>query len=319
MSVIFSSCSRAAIVGAALVGTAAHAAPLGFSGAPEGADDMFEVVSRSAGQGRAGMIVAALTVCVGLVAMAWRGRRVGPAAIAFEAPAMVMSAPMREDIPGDMLPAPAFGRVPPPQLTAPCAPERWIEIAAELSCRHDRRVGVIVAHVGAYEELAFRFGSEHARQTVDIITQEIRAALRPGDLVSVRDNGEIVTCAPFVMVKDEIKGIAARLRRTIAEIGERSGIDFKVRMGTSIYPLDGYTGEELIASAIESFDLDDSRAQDLAAVAARNPYMIVPGGNSAKASAARKQRAKNNSAGSSKTRRPSRPVARAAMAGEAAS
>jgi GGDEF domain-containing protein len=283
----------------------------------EGPDEALLATGATAGDGGSNTLaVAAVTLAFGLAAMIVlyfrsRGRVVAMAPITGGADA----APREQVILPANFQAPApFGRGLPPQLAMPCAPDRWIEVAAEVSCRHDRRVGVIVARIGAFEDLQFRLGAEHARQTLEILTNEMRSVLRPSDLVAVRDGGDIVCCTPFVMVKDEIRSIAGRLRRKIDQVGHRAGIDFGASVGSAIYPIDGYSGEELIANAVVNAENPDQPPLDLPALAARNPYMLVPPLKARLAPTSVKRRAKAKVASPRKRRQ---GAAEAALAGDA--
>jgi diguanylate cyclase (GGDEF)-like protein len=127
--------------------------------------------------------------------------------------------------------------------------ENKIELAAEASLRHSRTIGLVVLQIPAFAEIAARHGRHVADKLIGTVAMELCSSVRRGDHVAVRDNGEIIVCVTLVAVRDELSRIAARLLTVIHGLGSASEPSFTAEAGLSIYPLDGYSGEELIESA----------------------------------------------------------------------
>ncbi len=159
-----------------------------------------------------------------------------------------------------------------------CDAERWIEIAAAVSAQHGRRVGVIVVDVEGVAALAAKGGGADAEVAMAELCREIRTGMRPSDLVEARDGREIIVCAPFISLKDEIFRIGERVRGKMQRVEARLGVDLSPRLGIAMHPIDGYTGEELIAAAKADLAGETGYVLDAPATA---PRLVKPAGPAA--------------------------------------
>jgi hypothetical protein len=128
--------------------------------------------------------------------------------------------------------------------------ERWIELAAEVCCQHNHRLGIIALQILDAEGANCSPSSETVADFNAALTSAFSASLRPSDLISVRDRGEIVIGVAFILNKDQITRIIDRLRPIVERVAKDLGMSVRCNFGASIYPIDGYSGGELIQSAL---------------------------------------------------------------------
>ena len=150
--------------------------------------------------------------------------------------------PVPRTLPRDMLNDPAL------KLTLP---ER-IESAIEASKIESRSLGVLSLQVAEFDALSRRLGAEPMERIVAKSTEALKRQLRATDRASGSGRDEILVCLPLMADRRDLESVAARLARTVqsclaAETGEAepAGLD----CGVAMYPIDGYSGEDLIASA----------------------------------------------------------------------
>lgn len=126
--------------------------------------------------------------------------------------------------------------------------EGQIEAAAAASVEFNKTFGIIYFKVGASDGKMLQPINGDTSQAIEDLAEKLRSALRKTDHVAVIDHSEIVVCISLLPGYTELTSIGERLRK----IGLESGLfekDFAQKPGLAIYPLGGYRGGELIASA----------------------------------------------------------------------
>jgi hypothetical protein len=124
-----------------------------------------------------------------------------------------------------------------------------IEIAAEASVELSRRVGVIYMPIPAYFEIARGNGTAAAAHAMNAIADEFRRRLRPSDQVAIVDDNVIVICVCLLSSLDDLKNVAMRLNRVVRAVGAGDVPAAVARAGVAMYPIDGYTGREMVLAA----------------------------------------------------------------------
>ena len=135
----------------------------------------------------------------------------------------------------------------------------------------------------------------------------LRRAVRPTDHVAVVDQFGIAVCLPLIAQRGDLESVGLRLNKVLAGMQPQlnaspiAGFD----LGLSIYPLGGYSGEELIESARSAALM---RRDARLAVLAYQPDAATQSGTAAvsmpklaatKPAAAKPTRARRKSAGAS--------------------
>jgi len=115
--------------------------------------------------------------------------------------------------------------------------EDTITEAAYCSNEYGRRLSVICVRIpGA------------SRATRDLVADLLRKHVRSTDEVDMVSNEEIVVCCHLLRDALSAEIIFKRLERVLRSSGPISA-SFPVRIGKALYPLDGYTGADLISTA----------------------------------------------------------------------
>ena len=129
--------------------------------------------------------------------------------------------------------------------------EQQIEAAAEAAKRYSRTLGVISINLGCYEDLAARYGVAPTRRAMQGVSEMIRGKLRQYDVVSLNGDDELIVSVAFIRERSELLIVGNRLRDTIAalQIPDLGNHKFAPQLGFAMYPLHGYTAQELIAFA----------------------------------------------------------------------
>lgn len=140
--------------------------------------------------------------------------------------------------------------------------EQQIESAAEAAKRYSRTLGVISIQLGCYEELAARFGAGPTRRAMQGLCEMIRGKLRQYDVVSLQDDDRLIVSVAFIRERSELLAVGNRLRDSISalQIPDLGNHRFAPKLGFAMYPLHGYTAQELIAFASKEAGEDKDAA-----------------------------------------------------------
>lgn len=128
--------------------------------------------------------------------------------------------------------------------------EHWMDLAAEVCGQYNRHLGVIALHILHVEDRDCAGTPAKVAEFNEKLSRAISAILRPSDLVSMRERGEILIGVPFVQNRDQVAKIAERLKPMPSAIADELGLVAKCHLGVSIHPADGNSGGELIQSAL---------------------------------------------------------------------
>ena len=123
--------------------------------------------------------------------------------------------------------------------------EEQVEFAIQASVRAGRVIGVIHFHLTPVKQVGSLGGGAQYNQSIDTVAAALREKLRMSDHVQVIGPSEILTFVTLLSELQDLNRIAKRLFR--------SARCFKcfntMPPGVAIYPLNGYSCEELIMSA----------------------------------------------------------------------
>jgi endo-1,4-beta-D-glucanase Y len=132
--------------------------------------------------------------------------------------------------------------------TSPETLPRKMENAAEASKEFGRTLGVIYFDLGEPARGKRKRVAPNREHEVEDLLQRLRKELRGTDHATLIDDREIVACVGLLPGMTELKTISERLRKAGLTF-ESFAYAFESSPGLSIYPLDGYRGEELIHRA----------------------------------------------------------------------
>ncbi|MGE3245824.1 MAG: hypothetical protein AB7F96_11435 [Beijerinckiaceae bacterium] len=135
-----------------------------------------------------------------------------------------------------------------------------VEIAAESSARASRRIGAIVLPLPVPHQPGSHL---HDPQFADRFALQLRRFLRTSDYAGPAGDRRIVVFVSLLKNADDLYAIAERLQRIASGCFEECA---NVKPGVALYPLDGYTAEEL-------FDTASRRALAPAGETARLPAL----------------------------------------------
>lgn len=145
--------------------------------------------------------------------------------------------------------------------------ERQIEIAAEACTRLSRTIGLIYFEAPAYAQIEAQHGKAGAHQAMSCLASELRRSLRNTDHVSLLDDNSVLVCICLLANLSDLENIARRLRSVVERLGLGAELGAVLPIGLSIYPLNGYTGADLISAVREDFRRAAGTAECLAAPA----------------------------------------------------
>lgn len=128
--------------------------------------------------------------------------------------------------------------------------ERRIEAAAEASKRYGRTLGIIHYNLDAYRQVARAEGAAAADAMMDEIVSTLGPKLRNTDRVERLGKGRFIAVIVLLPEKSVLDSICKRMEGALRSLqGKYASPDSAVDIGMSIYPMGGYTGEDLIATA----------------------------------------------------------------------
>ena len=127
---------------------------------------------------------------------------------------------------------------------------KQIETAAHACVRLSAKMGLIYFDIPSLLAVGEKFGDAALDRLLHVLSSELTRAIRRTDHVEVIDRHQFVIAICLLRNADELHGVANRL----AEVLRRQGLfsrksSANLPMGTSVYPLDGYHGDELIEAA----------------------------------------------------------------------
>jgi predicted signal transduction protein with EAL and GGDEF domain len=125
--------------------------------------------------------------------------------------------------------------------------ESRIEAAAEASQRFGRTLGIIHYNVDAYKTVARNDTPQAAEAMMDGLIAALRPRLRNTDRVERLGKGRIAVVIVLLPEKAALESIRKRLDVALRAAEPRA--DGAVDVGMAIYPIGGYTGEDLLATA----------------------------------------------------------------------
>jgi diguanylate cyclase (GGDEF)-like protein len=159
------------------------------------------------------------------------------------------SAPVGDEVYSTPLVAPRTLDGDPLSAAAPLT-ER-IEAAAEASKRYGRTLGLIYYDLDIYADIERAYGEARAEAFLDSVVASLRARLRNTDGIARQGKGRFVVCIVLLPEKAALESIRNRLSAALqaVEVDAPAEASRAFDVGLSIYPMGGYTGEDMIATA----------------------------------------------------------------------
>lgn len=130
-----------------------------------------------------------------------------------------------------------------------------------------RTIGLIYFEAPAYAQIEAQHGKAGAHQAMSCLASELRRSLRNTDHVSLLDDNSVLVCICLLANLSDLENIARRLRSVVERLGLGAELGAVLPIGLSIYPLNGYTGADLISAVREDFRRAAGTAECLAAPA----------------------------------------------------
>ncbi len=124
-----------------------------------------------------------------------------------------------------------------------------IDVAAAASVRLSRTVGLIYFEFPSLAAFEAEHGAESARGLVAALAEDYRRALRATDNVSILNGEHILIAISLLAGRKDLETIASRLTAAARRRGMIEEDAPSLPAGLALYPLDGYSGAELIESA----------------------------------------------------------------------
>lgn len=133
----------------------------------------------------------------------------------------------------------------------PMALGRQIEVAAEACVRLDSKIGLIYFEPPTVAESRNTGGGAAATVMVAALAAELRRWLRPADHVEVVNQNQIVCCICPLETRQDLESVAKRMCAIVRRMGlaGNGALEAPVPAGLAMYPIDGYSGQELIDCA----------------------------------------------------------------------
>lgn len=129
--------------------------------------------------------------------------------------------------------------------------EQRIESAIEASARYSRTIGLIAYDLDSYRRIARANGVPAAEAAMEFVVTMLRMRLRNTDRIERVGKGRFVVCLVLLPDKPALLSVRERVEKAMAELRlealRNEPIEFD--RGLSIYPMHGYTGEDLIEHA----------------------------------------------------------------------
>jgi diguanylate cyclase (GGDEF)-like protein len=129
--------------------------------------------------------------------------------------------------------------------------------------RTERQLALLVLDLDGFKEVNDRLGHTAGDQLLAEVAQALIATVRTGDTVIRHGGDEFCILAPETDA-EHAQGLAARIREALAGV---SGVEVPVSasIGAAVFPADGATAEELLATAdIAERSAKSSRQRQLA-------------------------------------------------------
>ncbi len=136
--------------------------------------------------------------------------------------------------------------------------ETRIEAAAEASKQYGRTIGLIYYNLDSYRHVARTEGVAAAEAMTNAAIEALGSRLRNSDRVERLGKGRFVVCTVLLPDKAALDSIRNRLDASLLKMKPASlgDSEFVFDVGMSIYPMGGYTGEDLIATASARCDAE---------------------------------------------------------------
>lgn len=125
-----------------------------------------------------------------------------------------------------------------------------IQHGVAVSLENSRTVGLVYVRLTNLPMLRERLGEEFSDNAVTGLLDQLRSQLRRGDLLARLDGDVAVVMLSDISSKSDLQSVASRVRRTLeVAIDEADSLRLTSDLGTAMYPIDGYSSEELIEAA----------------------------------------------------------------------
>ena len=140
-----------------------------------------------------------------------------------------------------------------PVVAGGAALVRAIDQAIPTALTQDLKTGVLHLAIMDIQELRERHSEAEIDALQNAVGASVSAALRVSDMVAKLGEGEFGILVEEIRQRSDFPIIEQRIRRAITfakmRLPQFSEKDIQLRIGSAMYPIDGYTGEDLMLSA----------------------------------------------------------------------
>jgi len=140
-----------------------------------------------------------------------------------------------------------------------------IDQAIPVALVQELKTGVMHASIMDIADLRTRHSEAEIEAVQNAVGSSISAALRFSDVVAKLSEGEFGILVAEIRNRGDFPIIEQRIRRAVTfakmrlpQFGEN---DIQLRIGTAMYPIDGYTGEDLLLSARAAVSMQQQAEQ----------------------------------------------------------
>ena len=126
-----------------------------------------------------------------------------------------------------------------------------VEKAIEWSLRKGATIGMIYVEIDGFKALRQELGQNVANALIVEVGKQLKETFRRGDQVARLRDGEFAVVVSEISGREILTRVEERVHEAIADLrlpgtGNRK---IKVNIGLAMYPIDGYSDEDLLASA----------------------------------------------------------------------
>jgi diguanylate cyclase (GGDEF)-like protein len=129
-----------------------------------------------------------------------------------------------------------------------------IQTSIVSSLNRSRTIGLMYVELGNLGAIRQKLGWDSADRVVTDIAEMLRSEFRRSDLVARLEGDVMVVMASDISARADLEGIATRIRKVLDKFAISALPDVRIaaEIGSAMYPIDGYSAEDMLAAARNS-------------------------------------------------------------------
>ena len=126
-----------------------------------------------------------------------------------------------------------------------------IQVSIASSLNRSKTIGLMYLQVVAPFRLRETLGPQGADQLIGEFANRLRTEFRRSDLVARLDGDVVVVMASDIASRNDLKSLETRIHRVLEALNVAAphGVLLGVDVGAAMYPIDGYSAEDMLAAA----------------------------------------------------------------------